>query len=53
MAIVALTAVVLGIYRPVVFLALVAILSFSSAFSGYRVLWRKRPQAGQRATAFD
>ena len=53
MAVVALTAVVLGIYRPVVFLALLAVSSFYSAFSGYRVLGRKRPEQGQRATALD
>jgi uncharacterized membrane protein len=53
MALVALTAVVLALWRPVVFLALIAVFSFYSAFSGYRVLSRKRPDKGQRATALD
>ena len=53
MALVALTAVALALWRPVVFLALLAVFSFYSAFSGYRVLSRKRPDKGQRATALD
>ena len=46
MAGIALTAVVLAIRRPVVFLGLLAVFSFYSAFSGYRVLYRKRPEKG-------
>ena len=38
MAVVAVTAMVMAIYRPILFLALVAIFSFYSAFVGYRVL---------------
>ncbi len=53
MAVVALTAVVLALWRPIVFLALLAVFSFYSAFSGYRVLSRKRPEKGERATALD
>src|ERR1051326_9498855 len=50
MAVVAATALVLSIYRPVVFLALVAVFSFYMAFSGYRVLFRKRPEQIGRAS---
>jgi uncharacterized membrane protein len=53
MALVALTAVVLAVWRPVVFLALVAVFSFYAAFSGYRALFRKRPAQGQAATRLD
>ena len=41
MAVVGATALVLAIYRPLLFLALVAIFSFYAAFSGYRVLFHK------------
>lgn len=53
MAVVALTAVILALYRPIAFLVLVAVFSFYAALSGYRALYRKRPEQGQRATAFD
>jgi hypothetical protein len=53
MAIVALTALVLSVYRPIPFLALVAVFSFYMAFSGYRVLFRKRPTEGQGAKPLD
>ena len=39
MACVAATALVLGFYRPILFLALLAIFSFYLAFSGYRQIW--------------
>ena len=42
MAVVAATALVLGLWRPQIFLALLAVFSFYMAFSGYRVLFRKR-----------
>jgi uncharacterized membrane protein len=42
MACVAASALVLACYRPVLFLALVAVFSFYSAFIGYRVLKMKR-----------
>lgn len=35
------------------FLFLVAVFSFYLAFSGYRVLYRKRPQVGERASFLD
>ena len=53
MAVVALTAVILAIWRPVVFLALLAVFSFYSAFYGYRALSRKRPREGQGSTSLD
>jgi len=53
MAVVAATAVVLGLWRPVTFLVLVAVFSFYSAFTGYRVLSRKRPDHGDRAQTLD
>ncbi len=48
MAVVGLTAVVLGLWRPVTFLILVAVFSCYAAFTGYRVLGRKRPDRGDR-----
>ena len=47
MVIVALTAIVMVVYRPILFLALVAIFSFYFAFRGYRSVLRKNegPQA--------
>jgi uncharacterized membrane protein len=53
MAGVAATAVVLGIYRPILFLALLAVFSFYLAFSGYRVLFAKRPLQGQGPKLMD
>jgi hypothetical protein len=53
MAVVAATAVALAVWRPVVFLALLAVFSFYNAFSGYRALSRKRPREGQGATRLD
>ncbi len=53
MAVVAGSAVILAIWRPIAWLALVAIFSFYSAFSGYRALFRKRPYAGEAASAWD
>src|SRR5499426_2158132 len=53
MAAVAATAVVMALWRPKIFLALLAVFSFYMAFSGYRTLWRKRPAQGQGPTALD
>jgi len=54
MAVVAVTAMVMAIYRPILFLALVAIFSFYSAFVGYRVLGQKAAYKGEKtATALD
>jgi uncharacterized membrane protein len=53
MAGVAVTALVLGFYRPILFLALLAIFSFYLAFSGYRVLYAKRPLQGQGPKLID
>jgi hypothetical protein len=54
MAVVAFTALVMAIYRPILFLALVAIFSFYSAFAGYRVLGQKAAYKGeQTSTALD
>jgi uncharacterized membrane protein len=53
MAIVAATALVVGYWRSLLFLMLVAVFSFYFALSGYRVLYRKRPDLGQRASALD
>jgi len=51
MALVAASAIVLGLWRPNIFLALLALFSFYMAFSGYRSLFRKRP--AQRPEAID
>src|SRR5437870_13278443 len=53
MAGVAATAIVLAVWKPVVFLALLAAFSFYSAFYGYRALSRKRPLDGQGALPLD
>lgn len=50
---VAATALPMALYRPVLFLALVAIFSFYLAFSGYRVLKLKDLVRGDRAKAID
>ena len=53
MGIVAGTALPMALYRPVLFLALVAVFSFYAAFSGYRVLKLKDLPRGGRAKAID
>jgi uncharacterized membrane protein len=52
MAVVAVTALPLGFWRPNYFLMLVAVFSFYFAFRGYRVLRRKRPER-DAASALD
>ena len=47
MAVVTVTALILALYRPMIFLALIALFSFYFAFRGYRAILRKRlPQPG-------
>jgi uncharacterized membrane protein len=53
MGVVAATALPMAIYRPVLFLALVAVFSFYAAFSGYRVLKLKDLARGGNAKAID
>jgi uncharacterized membrane protein len=53
MAVVASTAIVLALYRPVLFLALVAVFSFYAAFSAYRVLFLKNLPRGQKVMWSD
>ena len=53
MGIVAATALPMAFYRPILFLALVAVFSFYAAFSGYRVLKLKDLPRGGRAKAID
>jgi len=53
MAVVATTAVVIGIIRPNVFLALVAVFSFHMVASGYRALFHKRLHEGQKPGTMD
>jgi uncharacterized membrane protein len=53
MAVVASTAMVLAIWRPILFLAFVAVFSFYSAFRGYRVLSRKRRLDGHGPGIID
>ena len=53
MGAVAATALPMALYRPVLFLALVAIFSFYMAFSGYRVLRLKDLPRGGRAKPVD
>lgn len=53
MAVVASTAIIIGILRPNVLLALVAVMSFHMVASGYRALYHKRVHEGQRAGRWD
>jgi hypothetical protein len=53
MGIVAATALPMAFYRPILFLALVAVFSFYAAFSGYRVLKLKDLPHGGHAKAID
>ncbi len=53
MGVVAATALPMALYRPVLFLALVAVFSFYSAFSGYRVLKLKDLARGGSAKPID
>ncbi len=53
MAVVALTAIVAGVLRPNVLMALVAIFSFHMVASGYRALYLKRVHQGQRPGTLD
>ncbi len=53
MGVVAGTALPMALYRPVLFLALVAVFSFYAAFSGYRVLKLKDLPRGGSAKAID
>src|SRR5437867_12217898 len=53
MAVVAATAVVMALWRPQIFLALLAVFSFYMAFAGYRTLSRKRPAQGEGPKALD
>jgi hypothetical protein len=53
MAVVAATAIVLAFWRPILFLAFIAVFSFYFAFRGYRVLSRKHPLQGQGPSSID
>jgi len=53
MALVALTAIGLALWRPNYFLALVAVFSFYFAFRGRRVLGHKRPERDEGPTGLD
>jgi uncharacterized membrane protein len=53
MGVVAATALPMALYRPVLFLALVAVFSFYAAFSGYRVLELKALARGGSAQPVD
>src|SRR5713101_3133236 len=53
MAVVAATAMVLALWRPILFLAFIAVFSFYFAFRGYRVLSRKSPLQGQGPNTID
>ncbi len=53
MGVVAATALPMALYRPVLFLAMVAVFSFYAAFSGYRVLKLKDLARGGEARPMD
>jgi uncharacterized membrane protein len=53
MAVMASSALFVALWRPIVFLAFIAVFSFYFAFRGYRVLFRKKPREGQKPGAID
>ncbi|HNU56718.1 MAG TPA: DUF2306 domain-containing protein [Flavobacteriales bacterium] len=53
MVLVALTAIIMGIWQNKMFLAMMAVLSFHMAASGYRALYHKRLHAGQKPGTSD
>jgi hypothetical protein len=53
MAVTAATAMVLALWRSILFLAFIAVFSFYFAFRGYRVLSRKSPLQGEGPGAVD
>lgn len=53
MAVVALTAIVMGVLRPNWLLAMVAMFSFQLVASGYRALYLKKLHEGQRPATMD
>lgn len=53
MAVVAFTAIIIGILRPNVFLAMVAVFSFHMVASGYRALFHKKLHEGQKPARLD
>jgi len=53
MAVVAITAIVVGVWRDNMFLAMLAVLSFHLVASGYRSLYHKRLHEGQRPSTMD
>ena len=53
MAVVAVTALFLSVYRPNYFLAFVSVFSFYLAFRGYRALKRKPSRENRRPTTLD
>lgn len=53
MAVVAATAMVLALWKPILFLAFVSVFSFYFAFRGYRVLRQKSPLRGHGPGALD
>jgi uncharacterized membrane protein len=53
MAVAAASAMILALWRPILFLAFIAVFSFYLAFRGYRVLSRKNPSQGQGPRAMD
>src|SRR5580698_11530883 len=52
MTVVAVTALVMAVYLPILFLALVAIFSFYAAFVGYRVLSQKAAYKGENVVTW-
>ena len=53
MAVVTVTAIVIGVIRPNIFLAMVAVFSFHMIASGYRALFHKRLHEGQKPATLD
>lgn len=53
MAVVAVTAIIVGVWRNNMFLAMLAVFSFHMVASGYRSLYHKRLHAGQKPGTMD
>jgi len=53
MAIIFVSSIYMSLYKEMIFFVLIAFFSFQAAFSGYRILYLKKLNQGQKAEAID
>ncbi|MBL0328133.1 MAG: DUF2306 domain-containing protein [Bacteroidetes bacterium] len=53
MAIIFVSSIYMSLYKEMIFFVLIAFFSFQAAFSGYRILYLKKLNQGQKAAALD